>query len=180
MNKGSVYGSCRATTATAMSSAFPPNPNSPDAPRVQAMARALSTLLDRVRDSRQALPHLAALESGLKQSGLLTIENASHTVLAKVCNQLASLPNGHTDESLRSLLAALQSAIHRKRPPPAGSHVETLGGSGVVEVSEISHTDFLNITGDEPPPGVAAKDRPLSCGEKTVPFVPPERNLLLF
>ena len=81
--------------------------------QAQQMGRALSALLEQVKDSRQALPHLAALEKSLIQGSMACLDQASLSVLTKVSLQLASLPDHGQDEGLRELQSALLGALDR-------------------------------------------------------------------
>ncbi len=128
-----------------MSVASPATAASLDDLHVQAMSRALSALLDKVAESRRALPHLAALEISLKRNGLSSVKQASLPVLTKVSAQLAGMPEVPRDPALLSLQGVLLSALARHRPPHPSAQMEDLGDGGVVEVSEVSHTDFLAI-----------------------------------
>jgi hypothetical protein len=141
-----------------MSTASPANAASLDDLHVQAMNRALSALLDRVAGSRRSLPHLAALEISLKRNGLNSLKQASLPVLTKVSAQLAGMPEVPHDPALLSLQGVLLSALAKHRAPHPKAQMEDLGGGGVVEVSEVSHTDFLAIANAQPSRPVAFPD----------------------
>lgn len=136
-----------------------------DAARAQAMAGSLSRLLDRVRGSREVLPHLAALESALLQHGLAVLGNASMPVLARISTQLASLPVADDDTLLQDLQGRLLDAMERRSQPrnptapapvPATVHGafvtqtamrpgfgDSVIGQDKVEVREVSHSAFM-------------------------------------
>lgn len=136
--------------------------------RAQVMAGSLSRLLDRVRGSREVLPHLAALESALQQHGLAVLDNASVTVLRRISTQLASLPVADEDAPLQDLQGRLLEAMERRSqsasaPVASGSPVgpstvhgpfvssvatrpgfgDAVIGQDKVEVRELSHSDFM-------------------------------------
>lgn len=142
-----------------------------DAARAHAMAGSLSRLLDRVRGSREVLPHLAALESALLQHGLAVLDSASVAVLARISTQLASLPVADDDALLHDLQGRLLDAMERRSQPRSAAspsstpvpapvpstvhgafvtHVPMRPGFGdavigqdKVEVREVSHSAFM-------------------------------------
>lgn len=120
-----------------------PSPRSLDQLHLESMRGALKALLDQVPGSRRALPHLATLELSLARSGLESVRQASYSVLKKVHAQLASLPQLPRDPGLQSLQAVLLSAMARQRPAHPRAQFTTLGESGVVEVAEVSHRNFV-------------------------------------
>lgn len=128
-----------------MSAAPPTSTTKTLAAAEQAMAQALTALLDETPLARRRLPHLCALEVSLKRNGLTSVEQASYPVLLKVSQQLADVPDAAADPHLVALQDALMAAMARKRPPPAHAQLEDLGGGGVVEVSEVTHSAFMAI-----------------------------------
>ncbi len=128
-----------------MSAALPTSTTKTLAAAEQAMAQALTALLDETPLTRRRLPHLCALEVSLRRNGLTCIEQASYPVLLKVSQQLADVPDAAADPDLADLQDALMVAMARKRPPPAHAQLEDLGGGGVVEVSEVTHSAFMAI-----------------------------------
>jgi len=141
------------------------DPLAMDQARAHVMAHSLSRLLDRVRGSREVLPHLAALETALLQRGLAVLDNASVTVLRRISTQLASLPVADDDAPLQDLQLRLLGALERRvesapvAAPPSGpstvhgpfvSSVASRPGFGdavigqdKVEVRELSHSAFM-------------------------------------
>jgi hypothetical protein len=137
-----------------------------DQARAHVMAGSLSRLLDRVRGSREVLPHLAALESALLQHGLAVLDNASILVLRRISTQLASLPVADDDAPLQDLQMRLLDAMGRRTqsaPAPAAIGPSTVHGPFVssvatrpgfgdsvigqdkVEVRELSHSAFMAV-----------------------------------
>jgi hypothetical protein len=137
-----------------------------DQARAHVMAHSLSRLLDRVRGSREVLPHLAALETALLQRGLAVLDNASVTVLRRISTQLASLPVADDDAPLQDLQLRLLGAMERRvqdtpapAAPPSGPSTvhgpfvssvaprpgfgDSVIGQDKVEVRELSHSAFM-------------------------------------
>lgn len=141
------------------------DPLAMDQARAHVMAGSLSRLLDRVRGSREVLPHLAALETALIQRGLAVLDNASVTVLRRISTQLASLPVADDDAPLHDLQLRLLGAMERRvetlptpEAPPGPSTVhgpfvssvaprpgfgDSVIGQDKVEVRELSHSAFM-------------------------------------
>ena len=118
---------------------------------LQSMCQALTALLDRVPGSRRALPHLSALELSLKRSGLVSVRQASVTVLQKVHAQLSGMPDVAKEPALQSLQGALLSAMLRHKPPHPTSELTALGDSrSVVEVRELTHSAFMAMANGQP------------------------------
>lgn len=135
--------------------------------RAHVMAHSLSRLLDRVRGSREVLPHLAAMETALLQHGLAVLDNASVTVLRRISTQLASLPVAEDDAPLQDLQLQLLGAMERRigsAPAPSapsgpatvhGPFVSSVAsrpgfgdsviGQDKVEVRELSHSAFMAV-----------------------------------
>lgn len=123
----------------------PPAPGNPPPPtgaglvRGRLMAQSLMHLLDRVRGARDVLPHLAALERALVQSGVDAIGRVPPHWLAKICSQLSSLPLPGDDAPLQDLLERLLQALHgQQEPAPAAGFDATR----TVVIREISHSEF--------------------------------------
>jgi hypothetical protein len=143
------------TPSTAETSpSTPPAATAVDRARARVMAMSLKVLLDRVRGSREALPHLAALETVLPAQGLGPLDTMSVTTLSRICTQLASLPVGESDAPLQDLQNRLLAAVARRNPAPApgagvtGGNLRSLAATGdgsdaAVVVSEITHSAFM-------------------------------------
>jgi len=164
-----------------------PDAGALDRARAHIMAVSLKSLLDRVRGSRDALPHLAALESALRLEGLESLERASLPGLSRICSQLASLPVADNDAPLQDLQTRLLQAMERRSrpwsateapsqhpppqphapvltrtaPPPPTPHAEPFGSA--VVVSEMTHSAFMLVM-QEPEVTVPT---PLSVGAGT-------------
>jgi hypothetical protein len=118
-----------------------------------AMARSLTALLDRVTGARDVLPHLAALEDGLRRHGAAAVELVPPHGLARMTSQLTALPADAADAALMTLRTRLAVAWERVRNPPpeptptapgnAGQFLSTFINETKVEVCEVSHSAFL-------------------------------------
>ncbi len=87
------------------------------------MRQSLSQLLDQAPGVRQALPHLAALESALEQHGPAVLAGMSRPVLVKLCSQLSGLPLPEDDPPLQDLLERLMRAL--EAAPAVLAHAAT-------------------------------------------------------
>ncbi|KPF50234.1 hypothetical protein IP87_10125 [beta proteobacterium AAP121] len=112
------------------------------------MAEALGRLLDRVRGSREVLPHLAALERGLLAEGLPALSGASTPVLGRIASQLASLPLPEDDKPLQDLLHRVMDSLEARRAEVSN---EPFDIEKTVVIEEMSHTDFMTIQRAEAP-----------------------------
>ena len=130
-----------------------------DRVRGQLMQMALRDLLDKVRGSRDALPHLAALEKALGQRGANAVTEVPPQWLARITSQLSSLPIRDNDRELQELLNRLCCALQGKReaPPPFESprYLADFQAEGRIEVNEISHSAFAAAVHLERPPAPA-------------------------
>ena len=131
-----------------MSLTPPPSPASQDRLRGRLMAEALGRLLDRVRGSREVLPHLAALERGLLAEGLPALSGASTPVLGRIASQLASLPLPEDDKPLQDLLHRVMDSLEARRAEVSN---EPFDIEKTVVIEEMSHTDFMTIQRAEAP-----------------------------
>ncbi len=125
-----------------------------DLPRAQAMAASLAALLDRVEGAREVLPHLAALETSLRQHGAACLDHVTLPVLSKICAQLTSLPLPPADEPLQHLQSFLLRLVtvraeRPRRPPPAPTPPPPPMDDDDVLVVEMSHSEFLAATADQ-------------------------------
>lgn len=133
--------------------------------RARLMHRALARLLDRVPDSRKALPHLAAFEAGLARHGIAAIERVSPRGLSKIHTQLRVLPLDPNDQTVQDLVNLVQTALRRH----AAIHVEkpVFDPEATMVITEISHSAFMNALeeskgeGSAPAPGPAVEPNPL-------------------
>lgn len=135
----------------------PPEIGSPDLARKAGLAMALSLkcLLDRVRGAREVLPYLASLERGLSVEGSSVLDTIPLPSLHKMGAQLASLPVKPEDLPLRALQVQLLAAMERRAKPPPEWQQHWVGhstfvGSGSLEVSEVSASEF-DAAGDDRP-----------------------------
>ena len=117
--------------------------------RGRLMRQSLSHLLDRAAGVRQALPHLAALETALEQHGPSVLGGMSRPVLVKLCSQLSGLPLPADDPPLQDLLERLMRALEAAPTPvpPAPRLVQLHDLSDFLTedkllVAEASYTDF--------------------------------------
>lgn len=120
-----------------------------DRVRGRLMQAALKALLDKVRGARAAFPHLAALEEALGRRGVAAIDEVPLHWLAKMTQQLSSLPLRDEDLELQDLLSCLCRAVARQQMPRSGSgsgDADTLGSfahTEPMEVRELSHSAFV-------------------------------------
>jgi hypothetical protein len=123
----------------------PPAADNPAADRLRGrlMARSLQVLLDQVRGSREAMPHLAALEVALLQRGPACIDEIQPHLLARMHSQLRVLPVSSDDAALSDLSARLQQA-RRRHAPQQTLQLAPFDPEATVVISEGSHTDFMN------------------------------------
>jgi hypothetical protein len=126
-------------------------PNPPTVPldpaaerlRGRLMQQSLGQLLDRVRGSREVLPHLAALESSLGRQGTAVIASIPANALAKICSQLSSLPLPKEDPPLHDLLTRLMDALEATRPTP--QFLSTFVGEDTLVIHDVSHSEFMDV-----------------------------------
>lgn len=105
------------------------------------MAQSLGLLLDRAPGAREVLPHLAALERGLRERGAGAVAQVPPHWLQRICSQLSSLPMPDQDPPLQDLMQRLLKAVAQQRDGDdgdAGSDAER-----TVVIREISHSEFL-------------------------------------
>ncbi len=131
-----------------MSPTPPSGPTSPERLRGRLMADSLGRLLDRVRGSREVLPHLAALERALMDEGPATLVAASTPVLGRIASQLASLPLPEDDRPLQDLLHRVMDSLEARRAEGSNQPFDI---EKTVVIEEMSHTDFMTIQRAEAP-----------------------------
>ena len=137
----------------------PPTAPSParetDTARLQGrlMHLSLKALLDRVRGAREALPHLAALETALGERGAAAIGAIPPQWRTRICSQLSSLPLPEDDLPLQDLLGRLLASLD------TCPHSVSLDREGDMErtvvIQEISHSEFMAVAAAQ-----AASDGP--------------------
>jgi hypothetical protein len=115
-----------------------PLPSDADRVRARLMSRSLMQLLDRVRGSREVLPHLAALERGLLDHGLSAIGRIPPHWLPRICSQLSSLPLPEQDPPLHDLLDRLLSTMRAQHDDVA----TVFDAERTVVIREISQSEF--------------------------------------
>ena len=104
------------------------------------MAQSLMLLLDRVRGSREVLPHLAALERGLAERGAAAIGQIPPHWLNKICSQLSSLPIPDQDPPLQDLLNRLLEVMDGHQGPRRFEGDFDM--ERTVVIREITHSEF--------------------------------------
>lgn len=109
--------------------------------RGRLMALSLKGVLDQVRGSREVLPHLAALESGLAEHGTDAIRRIPPHWLPKICTQLSSLPLPEEEAVLQDLLDRLMVTLKENQRPATVSG--DFDPERTVVIREITHTDFM-------------------------------------
>ena len=112
-----------------------------------AMVVALKALLDQVPGSRQALPHLAALEGDLGRHGLAVLGKAPTPALLKASQQLARLPLPSEGRELQRLGHLLLDEIDARSRPSGDGMRSDFHTPDRLQVSEGSHTDFMEASG---------------------------------
>jgi hypothetical protein len=116
------------------------------------MAAALGRLLDKARGAREVLPHLAALERGLKKDGKAAIDRIPEHWLGRITSQLSSLPLPDDEPPLHDLLQCLSE---RLRPAAieweAPSMPCRFDPEQTVVIREISHSEFLAASDEMAP-----------------------------
>lgn len=130
----------------AASPAAQPGADGIDADRLRGrmMASSLRALLDQVRGSRQAMPHLAALEAALMQKGAGCIERIPPHQLARMHNQLRVLPVSEHDAALMELHERMLRARGVEAPQQQTMHIAPFDPEATVVISEGSHSEFMN------------------------------------
>jgi hypothetical protein len=112
------------------------------------MQQSLCALLDKVAGTRQALPHLAALELSLGKRGIHAIAQIPDHHLPRICQQLSNLPLPLQDAALHELLSLLLQALHASRRVPERPRdsnprfLSTFASDSQVEITEASLSDF--------------------------------------
>ncbi|MBL8325311.1 MAG: hypothetical protein JNJ89_10180 [Rubrivivax sp.] len=122
----------------------PAAPLDDDLARGRQMQRSLSGLLDRVRGSRSALPHLAALEAALGHLGVMALEQVQAKSLAKMLAQLRVLPLDAADGPVQDLLALVQRALRRLTREQREHQLSPHDPQSTVIITETSESDFMN------------------------------------
>lgn len=106
------------------------------------MRESLTHLLNKVHGVRQALPHLAALETALDEHGPAVLAGMSRPVLGKLCSQLSGLPLPADDPPLQDLLERLMRALETSPPAlPAALHPAPRVAQRPLHLHDLS--DFL-------------------------------------
>ena len=135
-----------------MNHSTPPPPRAAEAPadrlRGRLMAASLGRLLDRVRGSREVLPHLAALERGLLAEGLAALDKVQPHWLRRIASQLGSLPLPDDDEPLQDLLHRVMDSLEARRAEVSNQPFDI---EKTVVIEEMSHTDFMAIARADAP-----------------------------
>lgn len=111
--------------------------------RSRLMAASLSSLLDRVRGSREVLPHLAALERGLQEDGMAAFNKVQPHWLRRIASQLGSLPLPDDDAPLQDLLHRVMDMLESERSALDNVPFDM---ERTVVIEEMSHTDFMAVT----------------------------------
>jgi hypothetical protein len=112
------------------------------------MAASLGRLLDRVRGSREVLPHLAALERGLLSDGMAAFGKVQPHWLRRIASQLGSLPLPEDDEPLQELLHRVMDMLESERSALDNVPFDM---ERTVVIEEMSHTDFMAVTRADAP-----------------------------
>ena len=116
--------------------------------RSRLMAASLRTLLDRVRGSREVLPHLAALETALETDGMAAFHKVQPHWLRRIASQLASLPLPEDDAPLQDLLHRVMDLLESERSALDNVPFDM---ERTVVIEEMSHTDFMAVTRADAP-----------------------------
>ena len=119
---------------------------SPDTQRAHAMSAALKAVLDPVAGSRKVLVHLAALELDLMRHGTVVLGKVGIPLLVKIGQELATLPATAGNAPLQDLMAMLLAELNA-RSGPRRQFLSTFDSADKLDVSEGSHTDFMNVLG---------------------------------
>lgn len=114
------------------------------------MAHSLKSLLDKVPGARNALPHLAALESALATEGADVLDRIKLPSLKKMGGQLAALPLDPSDQPLRALQVKLRTALMKleEAPLPKVEHTAFLPSQldeSRVEITEVSASEWAAL-----------------------------------
>ncbi len=110
--------------------------------RSRLMAASLGSLLDRVRGSREVLPHLAALERGLHTDGMAAFMKVQPHWLRRIASQLGSLPLPDDDTPLQDLLHHVMDLLESERSALDNVPFDM---ERTVVIEEMSHTDFMAV-----------------------------------
>lgn len=116
--------------------------------RSRLMAASLGRLLDRVRGSREVLPHLAALEGGLLAEGMAAFDQIQPHWLRRIASQLGSLPLPEDDAPLQELLHLVMDLLEASRSSLDNVPFDI---ERTVVIEEMSHSDFMAVTRAEAP-----------------------------
>lgn len=135
-----------------MNTPTPPPSRTAESPadrlRSRLMVASLGRLLDRVRGSREVLPHLAALERGLISDGLVALQKVQPHWLRRIASQLGSLPLPEDDAPLQELLGLVMDRLEAESTSQDKVPFDI---ERTVVIQEMSHTDFMAIArGDAP------------------------------
>ena len=116
--------------------------------RSRLMAASLTRLLDRVRGSREVLPHLTALEKGLLSDGMAAFDLVQPHWLRRIASQLGSLPLPEDDAPLQDLLQRVMDLLEAQHSTLENVPFDM---ERTVVIEEMSHTDFMTLTRAEAP-----------------------------
>ena len=116
--------------------------------RSRLMAASLGSLLDRVRGSREVLPHLAALECGLLAEGMAAFSKVQPHWLRRIASQLGSLPLPEDDAALQDLLHHVMDLLEAERSALDNVPFDM---ERTVVIEEMSHTDFMTVARADAP-----------------------------
>ena len=105
------------------------------------MAQSLGVLLNRAPGAREVLPHLAALERGLMESGAGAVALVPPHWMQRICSQLSSLPMPDQDPPLQDLMQRLLDAVAQQRD--TADWESESDAERTVVIREISHSQFL-------------------------------------
>ncbi len=125
-------------------------PSAAETERARAISAALTAMLNPVPGSRKVLPHLAAVEADLPRHGLVVLGKVSTPTLVKLAQELATLPVAANNTALHDLQALLLGELDA-RSRPRREFLSTFVATDRLEVSEGSHTDFMNVAGLDKP-----------------------------
>ena len=135
-----------------MNASTPPPPRAHEQPadrlRSRLMATSLGSLLDRVRGSREVLPHLAALERGLLSDGMAAFDKVQPHWLRRIASQLGSLPLPEDDAPLQDLLHRVMDMLEAERSALDNVPFDM---ERTVVIEEMSHSDFMAVARADAP-----------------------------
>jgi hypothetical protein len=104
------------------------------------MADSLGRLLDKAPGAREVLPHLAALERALRETGVRAIAQVPVAWLGRIGSQLSSLPLPEDDPPLHELLERLMARVNARNGDWQADDLKDV--ERTVVIREISHSEF--------------------------------------